>query len=115
VRDSCSLGSASYAAAVLCVPIRTSLKNPCSGSVTFWDPYLCLSDQAPNLDLDPALFDSDLQDANKKNNIFPLSFYAYSLLKVNLHHSSKKKVKKKPQNSRNQGFSSYFWLFIERS
>jgi hypothetical protein len=49
----------------------------CSGSVTFWygfefaDPYLLLTDPA----LDPALFVSDLQDANQKKK--NLSFFAY--------------------------------------
>ncbi len=46
--------------------------HQCSGSMTYWygsgcgcgssDPYLCLTDPAP----DSALFVSDLQDANKK-------------------------------------------------
>jgi hypothetical protein len=40
------------------------------------DPYFWLTDPAP----DPTLFGSDLQDA-KKNNLFLLSFYAYSFLK----------------------------------
>jgi hypothetical protein len=44
-------------------------------------------------DADPALFVSDLQDANKKK-IFSLSFYAYSFLKVHLHHSLKIKSHK---------------------
>jgi hypothetical protein len=35
-------------------------------------------------------------------------------LKVNLHYFSKKKVKKKSQTSRNQGFSYYFCLMIEK-
>jgi hypothetical protein len=45
-----------------------------------------------------------------------LSLYAYSFLKVHLHHSSEiKKVIKKPQNRRNQGFSSLFCLLMEGS
>jgi hypothetical protein len=36
-------------------------------------------------------------------------------LKVHLHHFSKLKVKKKSQNSRNQGFSLFFCLSIEES
>jgi hypothetical protein len=65
------------------------------GSVTFWsgsgspDSYLLL--------MDPALFVSDLQDANKK------------VMKVDLHHSSNE-VKKKSQNSRNQRFFFFFLL-----
>ncbi len=43
--------------------------------MTFWDPYLCLSDQAPDLDMDLALFDSDLQDANKKIIFFIYEVY----------------------------------------
>jgi hypothetical protein len=47
--------------------------------------------------------------------IFLLSFYAYSFSKVNLQHSSKIKSHKKSQNSRNQGFSSFFGLLMEVS
>ncbi len=79
-----------------------------SGSVTFWygsgcgygfsDPYLSLTD--PNADPapDPALFVSDLYDANKKPFFSP-SF----TLKVHLHLSSKIKSHKevtKQQKSR---------------
>ncbi len=71
---------------------RWDFTHPCSyfclGSVPDpWhfgtDPYycLCLTDPAP----DPALFVSDLQDANKK---LLLLFFAYNFLKVHLHHSS---------------------------
>jgi len=48
-------------------------------------------------------------------NKFKKSFSAYSFLKVLLHHFSKVKVKKKSQNSGNQGFSYYFCLMIEGS
>jgi hypothetical protein len=41
---------------------------------------------------DPALFVSDLQDANKKQ--FFQNFCAYSFLKVHLHHSLKMKSHK---------------------
>jgi hypothetical protein len=44
-----------------------------------------------------------------------LSFYAYSFFMVHLHHSSKKKVIKKSQKWRNQGFSSFFCLMMEGS
>ncbi len=46
---------------------------------------------------DPALFISDLQDANK-NDFF--AFYAYSFLNVHLHHSSKLKSHKEVKKSR---------------
>jgi hypothetical protein len=68
----------------------------------------------PDSDMDPSIFITDLQDANKtqiKKNSFP----AYYFLKVLLHHFSKMKVKKKSQNSRNQGFSNNIYLMIERS
>jgi hypothetical protein len=53
----------------------------------------------PDSDPDPAIFVIDLQDANKK------MFSCLLLFKVYLYHFSKKKCKKKSQNSRNQGFS----------
>jgi hypothetical protein len=58
------------------------------------DPYLWLTDPYPDSDLapDPAFFVSDLQDANKKY-FFP-KFYAYSFLKMHLHHSSEIKSHK---------------------
>jgi hypothetical protein len=45
------------------------------------------------------------------------SFYAYSFLKLHLHHSSKIKSCKEvtKQYGINQGFSSFFCLFIEGS
>jgi hypothetical protein len=58
-------------------------------------------DPDPASDPDPAIFIIDLQDANKK--------LIYYFLKEHLHHYSKIKVKKKSQNSRNQGF---FLLFL---
>jgi hypothetical protein len=66
------------------------------------------------MDPDPAIFVIDLQDANKKQ-IKKKSFSASFFLKVHLHHFSKIKVKKKSQNSRNQGFAYYFCLMIEGS
>jgi hypothetical protein len=57
-------------------------------------------DPDPEPDPYPALFVTDLQDAS--------NFYAYFFLKVHLHHSSKIKSHKKLQNSRNQGFPSFF-------
>jgi hypothetical protein len=47
---------------------------------------ICLTDP------DPALFVSDLQDANKKLFFF-FKFFAYYFLKVHLHHFSKIKRK----------------------
>jgi hypothetical protein len=65
------------------------------------------------MDPDPAIFVIDLQDA--KNN-FLTNFSANYFLKVHLHHFSKiKKVQRKPQNSRIQGFYNYFCLTIEGS
>jgi hypothetical protein len=56
------------------------------------------------------------KDANKKllekKNLFCLLRY---FLKVYLHHFSNIKSQKESQNSRNQGFSCYFCMMIERS
>jgi hypothetical protein len=41
----------------------------------------------PELDTDPAIFATDLQNANKK--LFFFNFSAYYFLKVHLHHFSK--------------------------
>ncbi len=46
----------------------------------------------------------------QQKNFLSLNFRAYSFLKVHLHHSSKIKVIKKSQNSRNLSFSSFFCL-----
>ncbi len=60
--------------------------NQCCGSVTFWygsgsaDSRLWLMDPDP----DPAIFVTDLQDANKKQ-----LFSAYYFLKLYLHHFSR--------------------------
>ncbi len=63
---------------------------------------------------DPALFVSDIQDANKK--YFFLIVFAYYFLKLHLHHSVKMKSrKKKSQNSRYKGFSYYISLMKEGS
>ncbi len=64
------------------------------------------------MDPDPAIFVTDLQDANKKLFIFQ-SFSACYFLKVHLHQFSKMKSQKESQNSRNQGFSLYFCMMIE--
>jgi hypothetical protein len=54
----------------------------CSGSVTFWygsgssNPYFWLMHPDDDPDPDPALFVSDLQDANKKYFFSLLGFYA---------------------------------------
>jgi hypothetical protein len=53
------------------------------------------------MDPDPAVFVTDLQDANKKL-IFSI-FSAFYFLKVHLHNFSKIKSQKESQNSRNQG------------
>ncbi len=90
--------------------------NQCSGSMKFWvgsgsgsaNPCLWL------VDPDPAIFIIDLQDASKKL-LFNTIFSAYYFLKVHLHHFSKIKSQKEPQNSRNQGFSYYFCMMIEGS
>jgi hypothetical protein len=42
-------------------------------------------------------------------------FFLLNFLKVHLHHSSQIKIMKKSQNSRNQGFSYYFCLMMEKS
>jgi hypothetical protein len=47
--------------------------------------------------------------------LVPYRFYAYSFLKVHLHHSSKTKSHKDVTKSRNQGFSSFFCLLMEGS
>jgi hypothetical protein len=81
-------------------------------SMTFWygsgsgsaDPYLWLTDP------DPALFVSDLQDANLK--------YFFGLLLIEgtfISFFKDKKVTKKSQNSRYQGFSNYFCMMMEGS
>jgi hypothetical protein len=63
------------------------------------------------LDPDPAIFGTDLQDANKKLILLKM-FFAYYFLKVHFHHFSKVKSPKevtKQQESRFEGtFSSFF-------
>jgi hypothetical protein len=56
--------------------------------------------------------EEDLQDANKK--LFSLSFLLLLFEDTNIIFQ-REKVIKKSQNSRNQGFSYYFCLMIERS
>jgi hypothetical protein len=60
-------------------------------------------------DPDPAIFVIDLQDASKKL-IFNTIFFANYFLKKHLHHFSKIKSQKEPQNSRNKGFSYFFCM-----
>jgi hypothetical protein len=43
----------------------------------------------PDSDPDPAIFDIDLQEANKKFIFYKNRFSAYYFLKVYLHHFSK--------------------------
>ncbi len=66
------------------------------------------------VDPDPAIFVIDLQDANMKL-IFLTSFSAYYSLRYIYIIFKDKKIQKKSQNSRNQGFSYYFCLLIEGS
>jgi hypothetical protein len=63
------------------------------------------------MDPDPSIF-TDLQDANKKLT-FKKSFPVYYFLRY-LYIIFKEKVKKMPQNSRNQGFSYYVYLLNDR-
>ncbi len=78
--------------------------HQCCGSVTFWYgsgsayPYLWRTD--------PAIFVSDIQDAFKFLCLLLFEGTFTSFFKD-------KKVIKKSQNSRNQGFSYYFCLMIE--
>jgi hypothetical protein len=68
-----------------------------------------------NPDPEPAIFVIDIQDANKKliffNKFFWLLIEGTVHLVINIIFQ-RLKVKKKEQNSRNQGFSYYFWLKI---
>ena len=66
------------------------------------------------MDPDPAIFGINLQDASKKTN-FNTIFSAYYFLKLHLHNFSKIKSQKGSQNSRNQGFSYYYCMMIEKS
>jgi hypothetical protein len=66
------------------------------------------------MDPDPAIFVTDLQDADKKLVlIFILS--AFYFLKVYLHHFLKIKSQNESRNSRNQGFSNFFCMMVEGS
>jgi hypothetical protein len=58
---------------------------------------------APDPATNPALFTSDLEDANKK--LFLSIFCLLLFEKVQLHHFSKIKSCKEVTNSRNSGFS----------
>jgi hypothetical protein len=66
------------------------------------------------MDLDPAIFVIDLQDANKKINFFNI-FSAYYFLNVHLHNFSKKKVKKSHKIVGIKVFFYYFCMMIEGS
>jgi hypothetical protein len=64
-------------------------------------------------DPDPAIFVTNPQDASKKlifNSIFSANYF----LKLHLHHFSKIKSQNESIYSRNQGFSYYFWMMIEK-
>ncbi len=66
------------------------------------------------MDPDPAIFVTNLQDANKKTN-FLKSFSAYYILKVHLHHFSKIKTKKSKRSHKTVGievFSHYLEVFL---
>jgi hypothetical protein len=64
--------------------------------------------------MDPAIFVIDLQDVNKKKVSF--NFFCLLLLEGTFTSFLKdKKVTKKSQNSRNQGFSYYFCWMMEGS
>ncbi len=105
-----------YAIGILIIYCSAPTLRQCSGSMTFWggsesgsaDPCFWL------MDLDPAIFVIDLQDASKKL-IYNTIFSAYYFLKVHLHHFSKIKSQKESQNRWNQGFSYYFCIMIEGS
>ncbi len=58
-------------------------------------------------DLDPAIFDINLQDANKKLILFK-SFSAYYLLKVHLHDFSRIKSKKEVTKQQESHFFTIF-------
>ncbi len=67
----------------------------------------------PDSDQEPAIYDIDFQDANKKILIKKAFLLVTYFLKVHLHHFSRMKSRKKSQTSRYQGFSYYFCLMIE--
>jgi hypothetical protein len=62
------------------------------------------------MDPDPAIFVIDLQDANKK--LFIFNFFCLLLFEGTFTLFFKDK---KSQNSKNQGFSYYFYMMIEGS
>ena len=61
-------------------------------------------------DPDPAIFVIDLQDASHKQ-IFNTIFSAYNFLKVHLHHFSKIKSQKEPQNNKIEGIKVFLTIF----
>jgi hypothetical protein len=77
----------------------------CCGSVIYWTLVrIWIRGSIPLTDSDPAIFVSDLQDANKKS----FCWYIYIIFQ-------RKKVIKKSQNSRNLGFYRHFCWMIEGS
>jgi hypothetical protein len=66
------------------------------------------------LDPDPAIFVTDLQDANKKI-ILVTNFFCRLLFEGTFTSFFKEKKSKRVKNSRNQGFSYYFCMMIEGS
>jgi hypothetical protein len=113
------------------VPVFMLFYGQCSRSVAFWygsgsrsgslDQYTWLMDRdrdpdmapAPDLDLDPALFVTDSQDAKKQTN-FSLQISCI-LLSEGTSKSSKITFIEESLYSRNQGFSSCFCLLMEGS
>jgi len=61
-----------------------------------------IPDPDPYADPDPALFVTDLQEANKK-----LSFSAYYFLKVHLHYFSKIKSPKEERSRKTVGIKVF--------
>jgi hypothetical protein len=94
----------------------------CSGSVTFWYGSgssefgpVPLTNRSGLIRLRILLYSSVTFKTSRKNNFFSLGFTPYSFFKTHLNYSSKKKVIKKSQNNRNQGFSKFFCLLMEGS
>jgi hypothetical protein len=94
------------------------LQDQCSRSVTFYygsgfsDPYTAWITN-PDLDPDPALVDSTVcsfQDASKKISFFSMFFCLYLSVGTFKSVLKDKKVIKKSQNTRNQGFLKCFLL-----
>ncbi len=95
--------------------------NQCCGSMEFWcrsgsaDPYLWLMDPDPDADPDPAIFDifdSYLEDVNKKNFLGFLLIMV--LFEVHLHHFSKIKSHKEVTEQLESMFFLLFLLYDRR-